>query len=268
MEEFAAGTDVFITFAHSNNGSELNVTDLQYQVLDSAGEVLIDYATAPSFDPAATSTIITILKQFNATQDKIDVRQVNVALVTSAGTYKQTVYYKLIGDVTKLTPMVDSYMTFPESVIVRAKMSDQLEYFDALPDNLKAVALENSFANLKKLRFNPAITGSTSRCSTTGLDISAYSYDQFKTLPIGLQNALKKAQIAEANVLVENSPIRDKIRAGIISETIGESSMFFKQGGSVGGTKYPGLSDDAYAHLSEFVFKSATNAQIWHLRRA
>lgn len=266
MEEFAAGTDVFLTFPHTHNGNSLTVTDLQYQVLDSHGTILIDYATAPSFDPAATSTIITVLKQFNASTDKIDVRQINVSFVTATGTYKETVYYKLIGDVTKLTVMKDSFMTYPESVVVRAKMSDKLEYFDLLPDGMKATALENAFETLKKLKFNPAKCGGSSRAER-GLDISSYSADQFKTLPMELQTALKKAQIVEANVLVEASPIREKIRAGIISETIGESSMFFKQG-ATGNSKYPGLSDEAYVYLSAFVFKSATNAQIWHLRRA
>lgn len=261
MEEFAAGTDVFVTFPHSNNTTTLTVTDLKYQVLDAQGVILKDWSTAPSFNPAATSTTITVLKELNATTDKLDVRQVNVQLYTSSGTYQQTSYYKLVGDLTKLTVMKDSFMSYPESIVARAKMSETMEYFDALPDSLKAVALENAFRNIVKLKFRFT---TTQQCGT---DIRAYSVEQFKTLPAEFQEAVKKAQLSEANSLVENSPIQDKIRQGIISETIGESSMFFKQSGPTS-SRYPGLSDDAYPHITEYLFKSATNAQIWKLARA
>ena len=264
MEEFAAGTDVFITIPHVSNGNNLDVTDLQYQVLDAYGEELIAFTTAPSFDPAASSTMITVLATYNNSAQKIDVRQLNVKLVTAQGTYKQTILYKLVGDVTKLTPMVDSFMTYPESVIIRAKLSEDLKFFDMLTDEIKAVALENAYERIIKSKFDFAPIG---RCQERGTDISTYTLDQFKTLPVAFQEAVKKAQLVEANMLVENSPIREKIRTGIVSETIGESSMFFRQS-AVGGSKLTNMSDEAYSHIKDWIWWSATNAQIWRLARA
>jgi hypothetical protein len=70
---------------------------------------------------------------------------------------------------------------------------------------------------------------------------------------------LRKAQIAEANNIVENSPIRDKIRAGIISETIGESSMFFRQAYPVNKS---GLSDEAEVYLKKWVYNDAASSKL------
>ncbi len=266
MESFAAGTQVTLTINHANNGNALTLTDLQVQVVDTDGVELAPFATPVGFNPSNTSTQVTIAGSLNQTSEKIDVRQINVKLVSASDTYNQTIYYKLEGDLTKLTPMVDSFMTFPESVVVRARMSDDLEYFDELPDALKAVALENAFTNLVKIGFNGQIYA-TPTVSTCAVYIKDFTAEQLKALNPKFLLALKKAQIAEANVLVEHSPVRDKIRQGIISETIGESSMFFKQG-AVPGTKVAGMSDEAYGAMSDFIYKSTTSAQIWKLGRA
>lgn len=264
MEEFAAGTDITLTVQHSYNGASLAVTDLQYQVVDSQGNILVDFTTPVGFNPANSATSIPILKANNQTSDKVDVRQVNINLVTSAGTYKNTVFYKLLGDLTKLVVMTDSFMTFPEAVVARVKMSDRLEYYDALPDAIKAVALENSFKTLMKLSFKQPVSTSCEPYSLKGLTES-----QFRALPVDFTTALKRAQIVQCDAIVENSPIRDKIREGIISETIGESSMFFKQSTNIGSNvKFPGVDDKAYELLSAYLFTSGASAQIWRLNRA
>lgn len=265
MEEFAAGTSAKLTFDHSYNDTPLTLTDFEYQVLNAQGEILEDYTTPNGFDPAAASTVVTVEQALNQSSDKVDIRQVNVRLITSDGTYNQTVYYKLLGDQTKLTVMVDSFMTFPESVVVRAKMSDRLEYYDELTDALKANALENTFRTFHKVAFKPMGYAPQNQ----PMYIDGLSESQFRALPTDFQLALKRAQLFQADALVESSPILDKIRHGIVSETIGESSMFFKQSGVTGSsTKYPGIADEAYSELSKYMYTSATSSQIWHVRRA
>jgi hypothetical protein len=207
MEEYSAGTDVTIVADHSYNGTSLTLTDLQFQVLDSLGTVLLDYATPAGFNPADTSTSITIDSTYNTSTEKVDVRQVNIRLITAGGTYTNSIFYKLLGDLTKLTVMIDSFMTFPESVITRAKMSEKLEWFDALTDPLKATALSNSFESIYKMGFKQVTTTTVD----TPLYVNAYTETQFRNLPSGMQLALKRAQIAQANAMVENSPIRRKL---------------------------------------------------------
>lgn len=263
MEEFAAGTDVTLTIDHSYNGTALTLTDLQFRVVDAQGVVLLDYATPAGFNPANSSTNIAIDGSYNGSTEKVDIRQINVNFVTAAGTYKTTVFYKLLGDLTALTVMEDSFMTFPEAVLTRARMSDRLEWYDALTDDVKAIALENAFNTIKKLAFKPLTT-----TTDDPLYISTYTEANFRALSAEFQTALKRAQILQANALVEASPIRDKIREGIISETIGESSMFFKQTNVGNMPKFPGLSDDAYNAISSYLYTSSMSAQIWKVRRA
>jgi hypothetical protein len=48
----------------------------------------------------------------------------------------------------------------------------------------------------------------------------------WNTYPPRFQNALKRAQMLEANSILGGNQIADKRRDGIISETIGESKIF------------------------------------------
>ena len=49
----------------------------------------------------------------------------------------------------------------------------------------------------------------------------------FKKWPKDFQNALRRAQLYEADQILKGDPVGDKRRAGVVSETIGEAKMFF-----------------------------------------
>ena len=290
MLEFASSTDVTLTIPHVGNGGSIDVTGLKYEVRNADGDLLVALTTAIGFNPASTSTNIIIPKTINTITTKMDIRQVDVYLETGGGTFKQSIFYKILGDLIKLTPMVDSFMTFPQAILLRMKTSENLMYYDALPDELKCVALENAYKALVKVKYvdprylnksyddygyynQNQITDydiggySGIRFQIKGIDISGYNQSQFNALPQDMRDAITKAQLIEANYLVENSPIREKIRLGVISETIGESSMFFKQNGPTG-SKFPGVSDEAYIYLKEYLWKNATSSQSMRIGRA
>lgn len=258
MLEFASNTEVTITVPHEYNGKALTLTDLQYEVLDADSNVLVSKVSATNFNPANNETEVVIEATYNTTTAKRDVRLLNCYLVTTGGEYIVPQVYKLMGNQLKLTPLEDSFMTYPDSVLTRVRMAEEQEYFDALTDELKAVALEEAFSRISKLKFK---VGEVIIPNTKDLTLTA-----FQALDADFLLALKKAQIAEANMIVENSPIRDKIRAGIISETIGESSMFFSR--SMPSGKFHGLSDDAYEYIKAYIYRDITSAQTWKIGRA
>lgn len=259
MAEYAANTQVVITVPHTYNGQTLILTGLDFQLLDSAGAVIVARSAAPAFNASNESTPITLSVANNTTAAKRDARQLNCWLITSGGEYIVSQVYTLKGNLLSLTVMTDSFMTFPESVLTRAKMADEQYYYDPLTDELKAIALEEAFKRLCKVKYKDG--------ATTDIDLSTYTKTQFDALSAGFREAIKKAQIAEANAIVEDSPIKDKIRSGIISETIGESSMFFRQSYPSTG-KYQGLSEDAYNHLLNYIYRDVKSSQIWTLNRA
>lgn len=258
MLEFAANTDVTIEVAYEYNGVALTLTDFQYEVLDASGTVLIARQADPEFTTASTSSILTIPAAMNGSTSKRDARLLNCYLINDSGEYIVSLAYVLKGNSLTLTPLVDSFMTFPQSVLTRAQMAESQDYFDLLTDELKVVALEEAFNRISKLKFKVG--------DTTILNIKTLDIATFNALSAEFLLDIRKAQITEANNIVENSPIRDKIRSGIISETIGESSMFFKQSGFP--VNKSGLCDDADIYLKQWLYLDSGSSQTWRLNRA
>lgn len=258
MLEFASNTTIVLPIEHKYNGVSLTLTNMQYEVLDANSVVLVAKSDVPGFNGSNTVTNLTIDGSANTTTAKRDVRLLNCYLVTATGEHIVSQVYILTGNQLSLTPLQDSFMTFAESALIRFKMAEEQEYYDALTDQIKVVALEESFNRIRKLKFK---LGTTIITDIRTMDITAY-----QALEADFLVAIKKAQIAEANNIVENSPIRDKIRSGIISETIGESSMFFSR--TMPSGKFHGLSDDAYEYIKPYVYRDVTSSQTWKLGRA
>lgn len=260
MDSFAANTQVTVEIPYVDNGNPLTLTDFTYEVTAADGSILIPSQSDPNFNPTDTASTLIIPAVTNVTTEKLDVRVVNYVMVTATGSYSGTYIYQLKGDTLKLTVMVDSFQTYPEAIINRTKISENLTYYDALTDELKVVALENAYYKLSKLKFQ--VSGQLIT------DITTLDESQFNALDPKFKTAIKKAQIVETNNIVENSPISEKIRSGIISETIGESSMFFNSKFTDIVTIYKGISDDAYPYLEDYIYRDTTSAQIWRIRRA
>lgn len=258
MLEFASNTEVSIEIPYEYNGTALTLTGFEYEVLDATGTVLIARQADPDFNIAGTSSILTIPAATNTTTAKRDARLLNCYLINDTGEYIVSQVYVLKGNPLQLTPLTDSFMTFTQSVLVRAQMAESQDYFDLLTDELKAVALEEAYNRIVKLKFKVG--------DITILDLKAYGATAFAALNPDFLLDIRKAQIAEANNIVENSPIRDKIRSGIISETIGESSMFFKQSGFP--INKSGLSDEAELYLKQWIYMDSSSSQTWRVNRA
>lgn len=265
MQEVASNTIAIINIDHVYNGETLTLTNMQYQLLDATGNVLIATTNVPSFNGALESQSLSIAANYNNITAKKEIRQLNIFMVTASGTYQKSIFYIVKSNVLNLTVLTDSFQTFAESLSTRLDITDMLDSFDELTDEQKAVALENSYNRLVKLKF---VVG-----GTVIEDLSALTLSAFNALNPKFLKALKQAQIVESNSLVEFNPVKDKIRSGIVSETIGESSMFFRQG-SVPETIFKGISDDAYEYLGDYIFKgntgtnSTSNSQIWKIYRA
>lgn len=257
MLEFASNTEIEIEVPYEYNGVALTLTGFEYEVLDATGATVLARQADPDFSSSNTASILTIPDTANTTTAKRDVRLLNCYLINATGEYVVPQVYMLKGNQLVLTPLTDSFMTFAQAVLARAYMAEPQEYYDSLTDELKAVALEEAFERISELKFKVG--------TTTILDIKSMALVDFNALSADFHMALRKAQIAEANAIVENSPIRDKIRSGIISETIGESSMFFKQSG--GSVTRSGLSDDTETYLKNWLYNDSTSSNTWRVNR-
>lgn len=259
MLEFASNTSITISVPYEYNGQSLTLTNFEYELSDANSVVLLPRQADPNFSALNTASELVLGASLNASTAKRDVRMLTCYLTTVDGEFVVPQVYTIKGNPLKLTPLEDSFMTYPESVLIRSKIAEEMTYYDDLPAELAVIALENSFTRLATLKFQVGVTVVD--------DIKSLTIDAFNALDADFLLALKKVQIIEANLIVENSPIKDKIRAGIISETIGESSMFFRQSGPLTG-RFSGLSDDSYTLLSRYLYKDVTSSQIWKINRA
>lgn len=259
MLSVSSGNSISITFIHGING-QASLSGISYKLTDVTGATLIPDTEVPDFNTAEQESTVLIPAEFNTITNKFDARVVEATYTGSDGSLTKTsVFYEIVGDVVKLTPMLDSFMYFPESFFIRKRIIEPMVYYDELSDTNKALALTAAFEKLVTLKFN--VDGVKTDLSTT-------TAEQLSGMDPKFVEALKLAQMVEANNLVENNPVKDKVRMGIISETIGESSMFFKQKGLDAPSYYSGISDDAYPYLSKYLWKSTSNGQVWRLRRS
>lgn len=254
-----SGNSFSIVLDHDVNG-QASLSDIQFTLKDVTGIELIPLQSISGFDPMLDQTTLVIPAINNITTQKFDARVIEAHYIGSDGTnIKSTIFYEIVGDLVKLTPMVDSFMYYPESIFIRRRIIDPLSYYDEMSEGNKALALTAAFEKLMLLKY---------QVDKVKVDLSEVTAEQLSGMNPKFVEALKMAQMVEANKLVESNPIKEKRRMGIISETIGESSMFFQQKNIDTVSYYPGLSDDAYPYLSQWLWKSTSNGQIWTLRRA
>lgn len=237
---YPEGTDVSLTFKLPEvGGSPVTPTAIAQTLRDETGVEI----AAPSSIPVAGITDeinVTIPAGLNFALAPRAARVVALAVTTAHGTYHLQQIY-LIEQADQLQVLRNTFVTLPEALMIERDLIN-VGTFAGAPEQAKVNALVNAHRNLCKFiyRFQAPISQSsitfdpynaTRRWSdyTYVVDIDKLTQTEWDNTPDEFRTALKRGQIAEANALLQGDPIGDKRRAGIVSETIGESSMFMSQ---------------------------------------
>ena len=165
------------------------------------------------------------------------VRVVTVTMQGSFGTAVSVVRYMLQANVnTPLIVQTNSYQTYESALMVAMDMPT-LTMWPSATDDQRISALITAWNRLGKLRYT---------LERWFLDNSNYqrrlyprmwwdihflnewSVSDFLSFPQPFLDALYRAQIIEADVILGGDVLASKRRSGIMSETIGESSMMFR----------------------------------------
>ena len=198
-------------------------------------------------------------------------RQIEVTMTDATGTFIEINHYVLAAT-NQLTLLENTFMSYPESLMVRSDLP-QLMGWDIATDTDRQAALlvaHQAMCNLR-YRYRVGQAGSQRRLSdfpgvstdtaggiwATISDIRSVLDWEWQEMPADFKTALKRAQIVEADNSLAGDPVGEKRRMGIVSETIGESSMFFKQSPDI---KLP-ISSAAMVHLRGFVSFSTRSAR-------
>lgn len=276
MERFAANTDCVLTFNLTENGYE-EVVSTSWKLYDEAGNELtsseanktpdIDEENAPESSPdAPTRTnqgeelptypeeenvenfVVKIDKSFNTLgeNEQLGYRRLVLNIETKTGTAIQFIEYLLVGLV-ELTPMVNSYQTYGEAQLTAAKISG-LQDWQEVPTEDKVSALITAFNKIGKLNF---VIPSDDGCGMEIPNLNKLSIEEFKALNPAFVEAIKRAQVVEANSVSGYNAAEEMKRGNILSYTIGETSQMFKTGNTYVST----LSSDAMDILDGYIVR-------------
>lgn len=243
---YKSGSPVAITVSLPNwAGAPLTPTAVSRVVTDEAGVVISD--ATPVALPAAGSTsfIVTVDGAFNEIPDGTPdgLRQVTTTITGAAGTFTDTQSY-IVRSANPLVRMGNSFITWPETLLVRSQMT-KLDGWDAADDDTRIAALVSAHRNMTQLRYRfpigenfqsrivdfygMSVDNVFGRIFVVLSDIMFYGPQDYDGWPADFQQALKRAQMAEADNLLAGDPIGVKRAAGITGETIGESTMEFRK---------------------------------------
>lgn len=189
-------------------------------------------------------------------------REIVVTLETDDGDVELRDYFVLAG-AHALAVMDNSFMSYVEAIRWRGEFAS-MDAWDAAPRERRLAAMTEAYRRICKIAFkvpgaNLDGTNVNKANYGTGTDegwfwgsrvrISTLTASQFDALPEAFTRAVKRAQLVEANVLLGGDPIGSKRKQGLVSETIGESSMFFQS------RPYLNLpvTKEAYEELRRFI---------------
>lgn len=265
MEKFAAGTDCVLTYNLEENGYT-DVTKVTWQLVNAKGENLTSgvlYGEEPTPPEETTQAenednnepveenVLSwkIEARYNNIEENkdLDYRRVILNITDSNSTSIVFIEYLLVGTV-ELTPMVNSYQTYGEAQLTAAKISG-LQDWELVPTEDKISALITAYKKIGKLNF--VIPGETCEDTVEISNLNSLTVEEFEALDPAFVDAIKRAQVVEANSVSGYNAAEEMKRNNILSYTIGETSQMFK----TGNTYVSYLSSDVMDILSGYVVR-------------
>jgi hypothetical protein len=230
FQSYLQGTEVQVSVAAVDAaGATIEATAANYEILDADGAVILASTAVPGFTTGAAEAAVTVTAAQNTlTGGKLrDMRQVRVTFVTAAGQVVNSERY-FIAATNTLEVLVNTFQTYESAELMALEMSG-LGAWSAKTEAQKRAALADAFYGLSKLRFRIPNTVGQNRVNYPDDvvdNIRELSISEFNALEGKFLQALKRAQVAEADSLLENNQTDEMRRRGIISYTIGETSQF------------------------------------------
>ncbi len=237
MEIFFANQPVKITVPLLTS-SGVVVTDAieaSYRVINAKGEEVVP-STELVLDEGAPSVEIDIPAEANELEEgKVRAyRQVEVQF--SNATHRFQVFEEyLIEAADSLVVTLNSFQTYPDALVLAAETTGLDEFMGATRRDRMA-ALINAHSVLSRLRYQ-VIDSEFMRDSQRHIrawapsgyvNLTTITPERFATLPDHFVRAITIAQLIEANEALDQFSIHRKRQSGLMSETIGESSMMFR----------------------------------------
>lgn len=238
MLNFKPGTDVPLTFSLvDESGATLTPTALRWRVLDEAEVVLQDWTVISAMPVVSTQAVVVLAVNTALVSPALrGIRTVEMEVTSAAGVLTLTESIMLQGS-TALAFGINTFQTFGQAMLLAENFTpDQTSAWVAADRETKEKALIQAYERILQL---PIRTGGTEGwnqsmltqdtvISNIGARLPYMTPAQMANLYPPLMVALRSAQIAEANSVLNFDPIAAARDDGMISMTVGESSQFFR----------------------------------------
>jgi hypothetical protein len=142
--------------------------------------------------------------------------------------------YYIVAAAEELQLQVNSFQTMGQALLASSQMTG-IDTFMGASRQDKTRALIDAWKSLVTLRYH-TVTDETTQNRITDFpgsdpgDLKLMSAQEFQSLDPRLIEALRRAQIVEADYRLSNGGIDQHRRAGLISTSIGEVSQMFRMG--------------------------------------
>jgi hypothetical protein len=239
--------EVIVPFT-DKNGAPITLTAFRAALYDGDGELLIDYGNLPftQLDGQKTVTVLAALNQLATENTLREARVLRVEMDTAAGTVRKSLSYVIEAEQT-VKVMVNSFQGY-ESAEIQALDFVNLTAWLASDETRRRAALVEAYRRLIQIpmKYLPV---DINQNTLSGIETTISRSDwiemtlvEFNELPDHFRRALRTAQVLEANEILSGDSISRKHRAGIITETIGESSVTLNKASADYGLSRPALA--------------------------
>lgn len=253
-ENYDVAVDVLFT---DLNGAPVTVTGVDAVLYDGDDEIVASFMNLP-FDQVDGKKTITIPAEFNilGEGDLSVVRVLRSTLHTAAGDITRSFGYIVEGE--SRLELLNNSFTSLEAAEAAARDLPNVKAWLAASDEQRAAALIQAYARVSRIQVRFPLT--PEETDTRDFDERQYCVvrpgqwteipkDQFLGFPKDFRRALRAAQVCEANVILADNPVTQRHRSGVISETIGESSVMLR-----GGKLELGVDNETLRCLSGYVY--------------
>lgn len=233
MEQYTPGKPVAVTFVlASESGEALTPTAVRSRILDENDTVLQDWADVIDF---ADTVVITVLGALNILTPPAQrgARVVELEVTTDSGTLQFSESFLLQGP-TALTFGINTFQTYAAANVYAADFVPlQLAGWHAASRDEQEKALIEAHGRILRL---PIAFERDSDQSVDGEWAGLFGMPmlrdltptQINALKPGMLKALRAAQLVEASEILQGDPVRAARASGLLSNTNGESSQFFR----------------------------------------
>jgi hypothetical protein len=232
-----------------DNGAAVQASAVSWKLFDEVGNELFA-GTVDSFNANDPTARVDLTAEQTTTTEPMVARELIVECTTATDTVEVREAFLIVSAV-PLTVAENTFQTLTESLLTRAEFAS-LPGWDRATRDQQIAAMIQAYRHIVRVPLTlQALPDTYNRINWWGRKVPLARLDaaEFNELPLAFRRAVKRAQLAEANVLLGGDRVGDKIRAGIVSETTGESSMFFN---SKPYLNLP-ISKQAYEELKSFV---------------